>query len=193
MRAVLQLVNATMPALIGRALHKRSFMQFFSYAFSMRLFLFLFSIFLLNNVTVAAEFGGKVVSVADGDTLTVLVNNRQIRIRLVEIDAPEKGQAYGTRSRQSLSDMTHGKIVRVVSSGPDRFKRELGRVYAGGLDVNAEQVRRGMAWVFDRYVTDRSLYVLQDDAKAARRGLWAEASSLPPWEWRRIKRDKAGK
>ncbi len=152
-----------------------------------------FALFIFSVFSFAAELNGKVIFVADGDTLTVLVSNRQVRVRLVEIDAPERGQAYGTRSRQSLADMAHGKIVRVITTGPDRFGRELGRVYAGNVDVNAEQVRRGMAWVFDRYVTDRSLYTLQSDAKAAKRGLWAETSPLPPWEWRKMQRDKSGK
>ena len=69
----------------------------------------------------------------------------------------------------------------------DRYGRLLGRVWGAGIDANAEQVRRGMAWVFDRYVKDRSLYPLQDAARAARRGLWADAQPLPPWEWRQAK------
>lgn len=156
----------------------------------LKIAIFFCGFFLFITLASAAEISGKVISVADGDTLTILVSNRQIKIRLTEIDAPERGQAYGTRSRQSLSELTRGKVVRIVSGGPDRFGRELGRVYAGNADVNAEQVRRGMAWVFDRYVTDRSLYALQDEAKAVKRGLWADRAPLPPWEWRRMKRDQ---
>jgi micrococcal nuclease len=73
---------------------------------------------------------------------------RQIKVRLVEIDAPEKSQAYGQRSKQSLSDLVFGKQVRVEQQDRDRYGRVVGRVYAGGLDVNAEQVKRGMAWVY---------------------------------------------
>jgi endonuclease YncB( thermonuclease family) len=72
----------------------------------------------------------------------------------------------------------------VVWTEKDRNGRTLGRVWCGGIDANAEQVRRGMAWVFDRYVKDRSLYPLQDAARSARMGLWADAAPVPPWEWR---------
>jgi endonuclease YncB( thermonuclease family) len=134
----------------------------------------------------ADTFEGKVVRVADGDTLTVLVNHNQIKVRLVEIDAPERKQAFGSRSRQSLSDLCGSKTATVEWTEKDRYGRVLGRVTCAGVDANAEQVRRGMAWVFDRYVKDRTLYALQGEAKAARRGLWAEKSPVPPWEWRRV-------
>ena len=138
----------------------------------------------------AEELSGKVVAVADGDTLTVLVDHHQVRVRLTEIDAPEKKQPFGTRSRQSLADMAFGKVVRVVTHGKDRYGRTLGRIYVGQQDINAEQVRRGMAWVYDRYVSDRAIYQIQEEARAARRGLWRDQASLPPWEWRAAKRRK---
>jgi endonuclease YncB( thermonuclease family) len=122
--------------------------------------------------------------------LTVLVGGQQIRVRLVEIDAPERKQAFGARSRQSLSDLCGRKTATVKWSEMDRYGRVLGRVFCGGIDANAEQVRRGMAWVYDRYVKDRSLYALQDEAKVARRGLWADKSPVPPWEWRMSRRER---
>jgi endonuclease YncB( thermonuclease family) len=79
------------------------------------------------------------------------------------------------------------KTARVSWSEKDRNGRTLGRVWCGGIDANAEQVRRGMAWVFDRYVKDRSLYPLQDAARSARLGLWADAAPVPPWEWRQAR------
>lgn len=131
---------------------------------------------------------GKVVSVSDGDTLTILVERKQIRVRLSEIDAPEMKQAYGRRSRESLGELCgrHAAVVR--TAGKDRFGRMVGRVQCGGVDANAEQVRRGMAWVFDRYVTDRSLYALQDGARVARLGLWSDATPTAPWDWRAQRR-----
>jgi endonuclease YncB( thermonuclease family) len=142
----------------------------------------------LAAVASAADFGGKVIHVADGDTLTVLVDRQQIKVRLVEIDAPESKQPYGQKSKQSLSDLCAGKQAKVSDKGKDRYKRTLGRVTCDGIDANAEQVKRGMAWVFDRYVADRALYALQDAAKAAKRGLWADPKPVPPWEWRMNKR-----
>lgn len=132
----------------------------------------------------AAEITGRVVSIADGDTLTVLMDRQQVKVRLVEIDAPENAQPFGNRSKQSLSDMCFGKEAQIEEKGMDRYGRTLGRVFCGGLDANAEQVRRGMAWVYDKYVTDRSLYQLQNEAKAEMRGLWGDANPVPPWKWR---------
>lgn len=133
-----------------------------------------------------ATISGRVVGIADGDTLTVLDDkHQQHKIRLAEIDAPEKKQPFGSRSRQSLADICFQKLASVVEQGRDKYGRTIGRITCAGVDANAEQVRRGMAWVYDRYVTDRSLYRLQDDAKRERRGLWADRDPVPPWRWRR--------
>lgn len=134
-----------------------------------------------------AETSGKVIGISDGDTLTVLVDRQQIKVRLAEIDAPEKAQAFGNKSKQSLSDLCFNKTAKLDDKGKDRYGRTLARVHCNGIDANAEQVRRGMAWVYDRYVTDRGLYSIQDEAKAAKRGLWASSDPMPPWEWRKEK------
>jgi endonuclease YncB( thermonuclease family) len=135
----------------------------------------------------AAEYIGRVVSIADGDTLTVLLSgNRQMKVRLAEIDTPEKGQPYGARSKRALSDLVFGEMVTVRSSGTDRYGRTIGRIYLGDLDVNAELVRSGAAWVYRKYARDRSLYAIENEARQNRVGLWAlpEADRVPPWEWR---------
>ena len=137
----------------------------------------------------AAELTGRVVSIADGDTLTVLVERKQVRVRLVDIDAPEKKQPFGTRSRQSLSEICGGKTAQVDVRGKDRYGRTLGRVSCAGVDANVEQVRRGMAWVYVRYAPKGSpLNAVQREAKAAQRGLWQDARPVPPWEWRRSRK-----
>jgi endonuclease YncB( thermonuclease family) len=133
----------------------------------------------------AQVYSGKVVKVADGDTLTVLVDQKQIKVRLLEIDAPELHQAFGQRSKESLGEMCAGQAATVRSTGRDKYGRILGRVDCGGMDANAEQVRRGMAWVYDRYVTDRSLYALQNEARATHAGLWADQEPTAPWLYRR--------
>lgn len=120
----------------------------------------------------AGELRGRVVGVADGDTLTVLdAGHQQIKVRLAEIDAPEKRQPFGQRSKQSLSGLCFGRDAVIENKGHDRYGRVIGRVNCAGIDASAEQVRQGMAWVFDRYATDRSLYAIQAEARAARRGL----------------------
>lgn len=129
-----------------------------------------------------------VIAIADGDTLTCLSDDRkQIKIRLAEIDAPEKQQAFGVRSRQSLAELCHERRAEVRVVDTDRYGRTVGRVTCSGTDANAEQVRRGLAWVYDRYVTDRNLYNLQDEAQAARHGVWSEPNPVRPWEWRKLK------
>jgi endonuclease YncB( thermonuclease family) len=134
----------------------------------------------------AAGFAGRVVGVADGDTLTVLdADNRQYVIRLAEVDAPEKAQAFGNRSKQHLSAPCFGKAAVITPRTTDRYRRTVARVDCEGTNASAEQVHAGMAWVFDRYVTDRGLYAVQDEARVAGRGLWADQQQVAPWEWRK--------
>jgi endonuclease YncB( thermonuclease family) len=132
-----------------------------------------------------ADFTGKVVGVADFDTITVLRDREQVKVRLAEIGAPEKAQAFGNRSKQSLADLVHSKQVEVKEQGTDRYGRTIGRIYQSGLDVNSEMVRRGMAWVYVKYAKDQGLYALETVAREQRRGLWADKAPVPPWEWRR--------
>ncbi len=140
---------------------------------------------LLVGQACAVELTGRVVAVADGDTLTLLVNRQQVRVRLAEIDAPERKQPFGNRSRQSLHELCHGKAAIVATDGKQHRDRMIGTVYCDGIDANAEQVRRGMAWVYVRYALQASpLYVLQDQARSARAGLWADPQPIPPWQFR---------
>lgn len=136
----------------------------------------------------SALFLAAVIGVADGDTMTVLHERVPLKIRIAEIDAPEKGQPFGARSKQALADLCFGREAEVTPQTTDRYGRTVARVQCDGQDVSESQVRAGMAWVFDRYATDRSLYAVQDEARAARRGLWADASPVPPWEFRRCGR-----
>lgn len=136
----------------------------------------------------AADVQGRVVSISDGDTLTVLTaQQHQVRIRLSDIDAPERRQPYGDRSRQALAELAFGRNVRVEVRDTDRYGRTVGRIFAGTVDVSAEMVRRGAAWVFRRYSHDPMLLRLEAEARAARRGLWSlpSAEQVAPWEWRR--------
>ena len=136
-----------------------------------------------------AAFLATVIGISDGDTLTVLNENKQqIKIRLAEIDAPEKKQDFGTRSKQSLSDLCFGKQAEIIPKVKDRYKRTVARVKCAGVDANAEQVNRGMAWVYRQYAKDHNLYILQHEAQRLKSGLWADQSPTPPWEWRKIKR-----
>lgn len=134
-----------------------------------------------------ADFSGLVVRVLDGDTIEVLFDGRAVRIRLAEIDAPEKNQAFGTSSKQTLASMVFRRTVTVVESGPDRYGRTLGVIFIDGMNVNAAMVEQGMAWAYRQYVTDKSLFQLETQARAARRGLWADPAPVEPWLFRRNK------
>jgi endonuclease YncB( thermonuclease family) len=147
---------------------------------------------LLAAFSAAADVTGKVVSVHDGDTLTVLVDRRQVRVRLIDIDAPELRQPFGTRSRQSLSNLCFGKMASLDVRGHDRYNRTLARVSCAGADANAEQVRRGYAWTFVRYArADSPLFALEKEARTAHRGLWQDPYPIAPWEWRRSVRESS--
>jgi endonuclease YncB( thermonuclease family) len=155
---------------------------------SIRLFLLL--ILLLLVVSPAfADVLARVVSVHDGDTLTVLIDHYQVKVRLTEIDAPELKQPFGTKSRQSLSDLCFGKTAALEVRGHDRYRRTLAHVTCAGTDANAEQVRRGYAWIYARYTRSGSpLFAIQHAAQAAHRGLWSDPAPIAPWDWRRAAR-----
>lgn len=146
---------------------------------------FLILLMLIPAMSWANEWTGTVIGISDGDTLKVLNDKKQqVKIRLSEIDAPESKQAFGTQSKQSLSDICFQKTVVVIDNGTDKYKRTLGRLKCDGVDANAEQVRRGMAWAYRQYLTDTSIGTLEDTAKAGKVGLWADESPTPPWEFR---------
>lgn len=142
----------------------------------------------------AAAIEGRVVRVADGDTITVLDADKvQHKIRLSGIDAPEKKQPFGQRAKQSLSDLVFSKAVQVETTKRDRYGREIGKVLVDGVDANLMQVQLGFAWHYKAYereqpAIDRKAYAdAESDARAARRGLWVDVAARPPWEFRRIK------
>lgn len=147
-----------------------------------------------GSLAAAADFQGVVRSVHDGDTVTILVGKRQVKVRLVDIDAPELSQAFGRRARESLAGMCAGAVATINERGRDRYGRTLGRVTCGSFDANAEQVRRGMAWVFVRYAPPSTpLYQLQTEARLDRRGLWSDTLAVAPWEWRQQRRARVAK
>ena len=141
----------------------------------------------------AALLACMVIGIADGDTLTARCDTphgaENVKVRLAEIDAPEKGQPWGNRSKQHLAELCFKKSATVAPVSTDRYGRTVARVHCDGVDANAEQVRTGLAWVFSRYVTDWTLYTVQRDAMVAKAGLWDDQHPVPPWEWRDSQRE----
>ena len=154
--------------------------------------IFIFLFFLLFPVSVIAEkIEGRVVSISDGDTISVLTaGNKLVKVRLAEIDTPESSQPYGSKSKQKLSDLVFYKIVSVDVSDKDRYGRSIGRVFVDNIDVNALMVEIGAAWVYRQYAKDQSLFALEEKAKELKLGLWSlpESERVPPWEWRKLKK-----
>lgn len=155
-------------------------------------FLVLFGTLLFSSICHSDALSGRVVSVVDGDTIIVLDSaNTQIKIRLKGIDAPEKKQAFGTRSKESLSALLFDKQVTIEFRKTDRYGRPVGKILVDGIDVNLEQVKVGMAWHYKQYereqsVDDRAAYAqAEEQVRAAKTGLWADTAPTPPWDWRR--------
>jgi endonuclease YncB( thermonuclease family) len=130
-------------------------------------------------------FSGKVVRVVDGDTIEVMHDGRPERVRLNAVDCPEKGQAFGTRAKEFTSNLVFGQIVTIQSSGQDRYGRTIGDVIlTDGRSLNQELVKAGMAWWYRQYSHDRTLESLESEARSHRRGLWADAHPIAPWDRR---------
>jgi len=134
---------------------------------------------------------GRVIAVSDGDTLTILdASNSQIKIRLDAIDAPEKNQAFGNRAKQQLSDVCYGKNADLKVVDIDRYGRLVGDVDCSGINANEVMVQSGLAWVYRKYDKGHEhLYPLEEEARNARRGLWADSNPIAPWDWRKAKRN----
>jgi micrococcal nuclease len=140
----------------------------------------------LSALAHSEAFVSKVVTVFDGDTVLIKRSTGLVKVRLVEIDAPERSQPFGASSRQSLIDMVLGKSVTFTSQAFDRYGRMVARLDVNGLDVNAEQIRRGMAWEYSHFHSDYALIALEAEARAVPRGLWAMSNPTPPWDWRKV-------
>ncbi len=157
-------------------------------------FLLLCSLF-FPSISLADLFSGKVISIADGDTITLLDSaEKQHKIRLLGIDAPEKNQPFGSQSKQSLAEMVFSKTVVIDFNKRDKYKRIVGKVLLEGNDINLEQVKRGLAWHYKRYeneqeLSDRSVYANEEYiARRDAKGLLADKDPISPWEFRKVNR-----
>lgn len=143
---------------------------------------------LFSGSQYAAEMQGKVIRVLDGDTIEVLQDKTPVRIRLANIDAPEKKQAYGHWSTNQLKGLIAAQPVTVSYTQTDRYGRIIGRVFTtNGIEANRFMVKSGAAWVYERYNTDKALPALQREAQKQKHGLWADSQPVAPWEWRHNK------
>lgn len=157
----------------------------------MKKFLLIFILF-LSNIAYAKTIEGLVVGVADGDTITVLDQEKiTYKIRLQGIDAPEKKQAFGEKSKQSLHNLVHSKQVRIEYDKEDKYGRIVGKVSLGDLDICLQQLSLGLAWHYKKYQneqpsSDQAVYSDTElKSKSLKLGLWADDAPMPPWEFRK--------
>lgn len=148
----------------------------------------------LVTATYAEPLAGRVVGIADGDTLTLLdTTNTQHKIRLAGIDSPEKSQQFGQYCKKSLSDLAYDRLATVETSKLDRYGRAIGKVWVESQDVNLEQIRRGCGWHYKKYQNEQSpedrlsYNSAEESARTSRVGLWADQDPVPPWDWRQTR------
>lgn len=153
------------------------------------------ALIVLSTLCQADVISGRVIRVADGDTITVLDASKvQHKVRLAGIDAPEKAQAYGQKSRESLEELVAGRNIIVETHKKDHYGRHVGNVLVNGRDMNIEQIRRGMAWFYREYAHEQPAADRQNydragaEAREFRKGLWADRNPSPPWAFRRQSR-----
>lgn len=139
----------------------------------------------LSSAAHAEEFSARVIAVLDGDTVLLVRDGQRIKVRLAMIDAPEKGQEYGSASKRALAELVLRKQVLVTTQALDDYGRTVALLEVVGLNVNEEQVRQGMAWNYSHFFRDPHYRALQAEAQQARRGLWMQDQPMPPWKWRK--------
>lgn len=158
-----------------------------------RLSLILFAAIILLYSQNAFAWTGKVIGVSDGDSIKVLFQGREVKVRLYGIDCPENGQAFGNKAKKMTNALLRGRNVRVYSEGKDRYGRTLAVVVADGTNVNEALIRNGYAWVYRKYCKEKycsKWYQHETYAKNHKKGMWVDPHIMPPWEWRQAKREK---
>lgn len=142
-------------------------------------------VFILLTLSVIAQtITGKVISITDGDTIKVLENKVEYKIRFNGIDAPEKSQAYGQKSKEFLSSLIFGKEVIVEVKDKDKYGRYVSDIFLGNRYINAEMIENGFAWHYKQYSKDKKLAELEDKARENKLGLWVDSNPTSPWDFR---------
>lgn len=167
---------------------KRNFLKSFN-----TLFILISLVFSLcsPNYLHGETITGKVVSVADGDTITILNNGLQLKLRLYGIDAPEKNQPFGQKAHDFTASMVAGRQITVEQKDTDRYGRTVAMVYVDGINLNEQIVKQGYGWVYRQYCKDsicNDWLKLESNARESLKGLWAESNPIPPWEFRQGQR-----
>lgn len=135
----------------------------------------------------------KVVGISDGDTITVVIDGEQNKIRLYGIDSPESGQDFGQAAKKAIKQIIGDRHIQIEQKGTDKYGRTIAMVYADGKSVNEIMVKGGYAWVYDQYCSENvcdEWRGYQSEAKSLKRAMWIRDDITPPWEWRREQKNK---
>jgi len=130
----------------------------------------------------------KCVAVTDGDTIKVMQDGKAEKIRLYGIDCPEKNQPFGKKAKWFASNLVFKRLVEVKALNKDRYGRTIAWVYVNDTCLNEELLKAGLAWHYKRYSKEKNLSLLEEKARVMKIGLWSDPHSIPPWEWRRLKK-----
>ena len=138
---------------------------------------------------VFAQISGKVIGIKDGDTVVILLEgNIQKTLRVAEVDSPENSQPFGKNAKQFTSDQIFGKQINFIETDTDRYGRTIAKIYYDNKYVSAEIIKSGFGWWYYHYSNDKNLEMLEDEASKNKIGLWSDPNSIPPWEWRKLKK-----
>ncbi|MDR2442606.1 MAG: thermonuclease family protein [Deltaproteobacteria bacterium] len=156
---------------------------------------FSFSLWAKGEPEVKESYTGHVERIIDGDTVSILTTDyERLRVRLYGIDAPEGGQDWGDESRDALSDMVSGRLVKIEIEDIDRYNRMVATIIFNDELINHKMVAAGHAWVYDRYCIRKDICQPMKEAERIAKengmGLWFDPEAMPPWEFRSSKRKK---
>ncbi len=151
---------------------------------------FLLMAFAESPAIASEAFTAKVIVVIDGDTIVVLKNNQQVKIRLAGIDCPEKSQPFGSNAKQALSDLIYRKEISFQIVAVDRYQRLVAHLFFNGDNINKKMLANGSCFAYRKHLEDKSFIFLEAKAQKAKLGLWAlpEEQRIKPWEWRKLKK-----
>ena len=151
-----------------------------------RFIYFIFSSLIFISFDVSSELiqDLKVEKIVDGDTVYASLEGKVYKLRLTEIDAPERDQPFGRQSKVFLRELLKDGEFDANIDGKDQYDRYLARLYDNGIDINRKMVNEGMAWGYDFYVTDKTFYKNQKSAQTKKKGIWSKRYPVPPWKWR---------
>jgi endonuclease YncB( thermonuclease family) len=121
----------------------------------------------------------------DGDTVKIKDASKVYKLRITDIDAPERTQTYDLKSRRALMKLCKNAKLQVQLLDVDKYGRKLGKLECNNQDASFYMVKNGHAWFYQQYSSDSALELAALEARNHKRGLWQSQHPTPPWVWRK--------